>query len=140
MGCTRVIPVLLDTHALVWLMEDSSQLGRRAARRADTASRTGVLLVSAITFWEVALLTMRHRLTLAETVTGWRRRVLELGVQEIPVSGDVGILATELEGIPADPADRIITATALSQGATLITADERILGWCGNVLRQDARE
>ena len=133
-------PVLLDTHALVWLMEDSSQLGRGAARRADTASRTGVLLVSAITFWEVALLTMRHRLTLAESVAGWRRRVLELGIEEIPVSGDIGILATELEGLPADPADRIITATALLQGHTLLTADQRILGWSGTVLRQDARE
>ena len=135
-----MIPVLLDTHALVWLMEDYSQLGRRAAHRADTAARTGVLLVSAITFWEVALLTMRHRLTLAQTVAGWRRRVLDLGIEEIPVSGDIGILATELEGIPADPADRIITATALTRGATLITADERILDWSGTVLRQDARE
>ena len=133
-------PVLLDTHALVWLMEDNSQLGRRAAHRADTAARTGVLLVSAITFWEVALLAMRHRIALAETVAGWRRRVLELGIEEIPLSGDIGILATELDGLPGDPADRIITATALLQGHTLLTADQGILAWSGTVLRQDARE
>ena len=135
-----MIPVLLDTHALVWLMEDHSQLGRRAARRADTANRTGVLLVSAITFWEVAMLTMRHRLTLAETVACWRRRVLALCIEALSVSRDIGILATELEGLPADPADRIITATALLRGHTLLTADERILGWSGTVFRQDARE
>ena len=121
-------------------MEDYSQLGRRAANRADSAGRTGVLLVSAITFWEVALLAMRHRLTLAHTVAGWRRRVLDLGIEEIPISGDIGIMATELKGLPADPADRIIVATALLRGHTLLTADERILGWSGTVLRQDARE
>ena len=134
-----MIPVLLDTHALLWLVEDFSQLGRRAAHRADTAARTGVLLVSAITFWEVALLAMRHRLTLAQTVSGWRRRVLDLGIEEIPVTGDIGILATELEGLPADPADRIITATALTRDATLITADANILGWNGQLSRHDAR-
>ena len=133
-------PVLLDTHALVWVLEDHSQLGRRAAHRADTAARTGVLLVSAITFWEVALLAMRHRLTLPQTVSSWRRRVLDLGIEEIPVSGDIAILSTELEGLPADPADRIITATALLRGYTLLTADRRILDWQGNVSRQDAHE
>ncbi len=135
-----MIPVLLDTHALVWLLEDYPQLGRRAAHRADSAGRTGVLLVSAITFWEVALLAMRHRLTVAQTVAGWRRRVLDLGIEEIPVSGDIGIMATELEGLPADPADRIIVATALLRGHTLLTADQGILDWSGTVLRQDARE
>ena len=129
MGRTGMIPVLLDTHALVWLLEDYPQLGRRAAHHANTAARTGVLLVSAITFWEVALLAMRHRLALAQTVTAWRRRVLDLGIEEIPVSGDIGILATELEEFPRDPADRIIAATALVRGATLMTADASILAW-----------
>jgi PIN domain nuclease of toxin-antitoxin system len=132
-------PVLLDTHALVWLLEDHSQLGRRAARMADAAARTGILLVSAITFWEVALLAMRRRLTLAQTVAGWRRRVLDLGIEEIPVSGDIGILSAELEGFPADPADRIIVASALGRGATLITADEGILDHSDQVPCHDAR-
>ena len=139
MGRAGMIPVLLDTHVLVWLLEDYSQLGRRAAHRADTAARTGVLLVSAITFWEVALLAMRHRVTLAQTVAGWRRRVLDLGIEEISVSGDIGILATELEGLPADPADRIIAATASTQGAVLVTADQKILDWKGQLARHDAR-
>ena len=91
-------------------------------------------------FWEVALLAMRRRLTLVQTVAGWRRRVLGLGIEEIPISGDIGILATELEGLPADPADRMIAATASIQGAILITADQAILDWTGQLARQDARE
>jgi PIN domain nuclease of toxin-antitoxin system len=65
--------------------------------------------------------------------------VLEIGIVEIPVSGNIGILATELEDFPPDPADRIIAATATSQGATLLTADERLLSWQGPLKRHDAR-
>ena len=139
MGRTGMIPVLLDTHVLVWLLEDNSQLGHRAAHQADMAARTGGLLVSAITFWEVALLAMRNRLTLTPPVAGWRRRVLDLGIEEIPISGDIGILAADLDGLPADPADRMIAATASIQGAVLITADQAILDWTGQLARHDAR-
>ena len=54
----------------------------------------------------------------------------------IPSSGPKGTSA----GIPQDPADRIIAATALTQGATLITADAAILEWPGQLTRHDAKK
>ena len=86
------------------------------------------------------MLVRSGRLDLAVEVAEWHRRVLDLGIIEAPVTGRIGILAGELDGLPGDPADRIITATALLPGHTLLTADHRILGWSGTVLRQDARE
>lgn len=86
------------------------------------------------------MLAQRNLLLMAQPVAGWRRLVLDLGIQEVPVSGDIGILAAGLEDFPRDPADRIITATAIVRNATLLTADERILSWSGNVRRSDARE
>ena len=62
--------------------------------------------MSAMSFWEVAMLVQRRRLVLAQPVANWRHNVLELGIVEIPVSGDIGILATELEDFPLDPASR----------------------------------
>ena len=140
MGRIAMKPVLLDTHVLVWLLQDHSELGRRAAHLADAAARAGVLLVSSITFWEVALLAVRQRLTLAQTAEVWRRRVLNLGIEEIAVTGDIGILAAELEGFPADPADRIIVASALSREAILLTADEGILNQSSDGQCHNARQ
>ena len=57
----------------------------------------------------------------------------------IPVDGDIGIRASALADFHADPADRIIVASAL-RGHRLVTADERILAWAGYVDRLDARE
>ena len=130
---------LLDTHALIWLMEEDQSLGQQSRQLADAAVRENELVVSAITFWETAMLAQRRRIILAQPLRNWRRRVLELGIEEIPMSGDVGILAVELEAFHPDPADRIITATPLAHGAVLVTADELILDWTGSLVRHDAR-
>ena len=130
--------IILDTHVLLWLIDGTDRLGTESRRLADEAVKDDSLLVSAISFWEVAMLAQRGRLELAQPAAIWRQRVLGLGIQEIPMTGGIGILATELEDFPADLADRIIGATALTHGATLITADSRILEWGGQLERHEA--
>ncbi len=131
--------ILADTHALIWLWTGASRLGTGARRTIDDALRDQDLAVSAMTFWEVAMLRSKNRLDFPEDVGLWRRELLGQGLIEIPVDGEIGVRAYELAGFHSDPADRIIVATAL-HGHRLITADERILGWSGSLSRLDARE
>lgn len=132
--------MLLDTNALIWDVEGQERLGPDSRKCADSALQKDRLFVSAISFWEVALLVKRGRLVLAYASSEWRNIALSLGIRELPLTGDIGIQAAELDGLPGDPADRMITATALAQGATLITADASILGWSGTLDRHDARK
>ncbi len=122
---------LLDTHALLWLTEGSPELGPGARAAADAALAEGRLCVSAISFWEVAMLRAKRRIELNQTVAARRERVLSMGLQEVPVDGTIGITAATLEGLHDDPADRLIVATATRRGAVLITADRLILEWGG---------
>jgi hypothetical protein len=48
--------------------------------------------------------------------------------------------AATLVDFHPDPADRFITATALLHGATLVTADDRILRWSGTLQQHAARQ
>jgi len=132
-------PLLLDTHALVWLVEGDRRLGPRGRKSAASALVDDMLFVSAISFWEIAMLIQHRRLELNQPTANWRQQISKLGIEEVPVSGDIAILAAELDGFAPDPADRIIGATAIVRGATLVTADDRILGWPGTLIRQDAR-
>lgn len=132
--------ILVDTHVLVWLTEGVAQLGARAHQMADETLALDRLAVSAMTFWEVAMLHQRGRMQLAQPVLMWRRALMDQGVIEMPVTGEGGIAAATLPDFHADPADRFLPATALLHRATLVTADGRILTWSGSVQRHDARQ
>ena len=132
-------PILLDTNAFIWAVEGDKRLGVNSRNLVDVALREENVSVSAISFWEIALLISRSRLGLAYPSNQWRQNALRLGIVEAPVTGDIAIQSVELTGFHRDPTDRIIAATAIIRGATLMTADERILSWNGNLRCQDAR-
>lgn len=120
--------IVLDTHALIWLLEESPRLGRGAARKATSALRIDALSVCATTFWEVAQLHAKGRLRLDGSPTSFRAAVLELGIREIAVDGEMSITASDLAAQLVDPADCHIVASALRTGARLMTVDARIRG------------
>lgn len=130
--------LFLDTQAVIWLVEGMSRLGRRSRRMIDRSMTQAGVAVATICFWETAFLVRKERIELDVSVEQWRLRVLGLGIQEVVLTGDVAIAAAQLDGFHADPADRIITATASLLDGTLITADQRILEWKGTLRRHDA--
>jgi PIN domain nuclease of toxin-antitoxin system len=131
--------ILLDTHALLWMDADDAQIGPQARQAINRAWRSTGVAVSAITFWEVAMLVQRGRVALPVPVAQWHAEVLRSGVREYPLDGGVALAATALEGLHRDPADRFIVATALRFGATLVTADQALLDWMSPLPRVDAR-
>lgn len=131
--------ILLDTHVLLWLAEAHPNLGQRTTRLANTALQRDEARVSAISFWEIGMLVAKGRVRGEISAPALRRKTLEQGVQEVPLTGTIGIAAAELRDFHGDPADRMIIATALSIDAELLTADEGILGWSGGLRAVDAR-
>jgi PIN domain nuclease of toxin-antitoxin system len=131
--------ILLDTHAALWLRAGDAKLGSLARSEIQRAWEAHEVAMSAMSFWEMAMLRAKGRISFPEDVGRWRLEQLGQGLIEIPVDGDIGIRASTLTDFHADPADRIIVATALG-GHRLVTADERILAWGGSLDRLDARQ
>ena len=131
--------ILLDTHVLLWLLLDDSRLGDQTRQVIYSAWAESEVAVSAITFWEVAMLHEKGRIALLTDIGAWRVGLLDAGLVEIPVDGGIGIRAVALENFHPDPADRLIVATAL-EGHRLVTADRRILEWSGGLDRLSAGE
>ena len=131
--------ILLDTHTLLWLDQGLPRLGPGARQTADKASREGRLAVSAVSFWEAAVLVERGRVELDKPTEVWRLELLRSGLIEVPLDGRIAITAIGLSGFHGDPADRFIAATAILNEARLITADRRLLDWSGPLECLDAR-
>lgn len=121
--------LLLDTHVVVWLMLGIPKLGERAREVIDSAFREDRAAISAITVWEIGVLVSKKRIDLYRDVLDWVRDALALpGVTLVPLEPEIAVASTRLPfEMHADPADRILVATARHLGATLVTADGALL-------------
>jgi PIN domain nuclease of toxin-antitoxin system len=120
--------IVLDTHAWVWWVASPERLSLSARLRIDSEAEKAPLHISSISAWEVALLVKKGRLELTMDVEEWVARSESLpDLRFIPVDNRIAVLSTNLPGeLHEDPADRIITATTLVLGATLITKDGKL--------------
>jgi PIN domain nuclease of toxin-antitoxin system len=122
--------MVLDTHAWVWWVSNPERVPPKATRSLDRSRKAGdSLLISTISAWEVAMLVERGRLELTMDVESWIAKTEALPfVDFVPVDNRIALRSVYLTGFPyRDPADRLIVSTALEQGATLVTGDQRLL-------------
>jgi len=113
--------LLLDTHALIWLMEEDSRLNDKA--RAVIASAEEVY-VSAASIWEIAIKTRLGKMKADP------EELLELmqraGVRELPVSARHAVATKVLPLLHGDPFDRLLVAQAITESMRLLTADAQL--------------
>ena len=120
---------LLDTHILIWWLNDSNRLSPAQQEVVASASAESPLLVSDISLWEVAMLHSRGRIRLAIPLRAWlEKAVAPPLVRRHGISPAIAAeLATLPDSFQRDPADRILVVTARIFGATLLTQDRRIV-------------
>src|SRR5258708_23786736 len=116
--------ILVDTHVVVWLAFDQDQISAKAKGAIDDARRNGDgLAISDITLLELATLSSKGRIRLDISLESFLHEV-EARFIILPISGRACVRALGLPATyPKDPADRIIGATALVEGLSLLTAD-----------------
>ena len=119
---------LLDTHVLIWWLDDHDRLSHAQREIVSTASAGSPLVVPDISLWEVAMLHGLGRIHLTIPLREWLEKAIAP-----PLARRQGIppaIASELASLPdsfhRDAADRIFVATARVLGMTLLTRDRRI--------------
>ncbi len=55
--------ILLDTHALVWYLDNPEKLSQKGRKAIDTGLRNEGAGIADITLWEIAMLVHKGRLT-----------------------------------------------------------------------------
>lgn len=120
---------LCDTHVLLFWADRRDRLSRVAREALEASGAQGDLACCGISFWEIALLFRKNRLVFPPRhtpVTYMDDIVCALGLTVVSLTPAIAALAESGIVSHADPADRLIAATALQHRAPLITADEKL--------------
>jgi PIN domain nuclease of toxin-antitoxin system len=88
----------------------------------------------------MAMLVAKRRLGAVTSTAQHRAMIRDTGAQELPITGDIAILAAGLDTLHGDPADRLIVATAIVHEGKLMTADRVLLSWKNKLPRQNAKK
>jgi len=118
--------ILLDTHILIWLLIAPEKLPPNAKKVIRAARKAGPLALSAISLWEIAWLAENQRLDIDVSVDSFVKKCSSY-VQVLPISSEIAVCSVQFpKSFPRDPQDRIIGATAIVEGLSLLTNDTRI--------------
>jgi len=113
--------LLLDTHTLIWALEDNPALSTTA--REAIVDGDNIVFVSAVSVWEISIKKMLGKLdapdTLLEEIESHRFTPLEITLEHSDRAG-------KLPPIHLDPFDRMLIAQAQSEQLTLVTRDVEI--------------
>ena len=124
---------LLDTCAVIWMAD--SRMPDEVASAIDAHALAGELFYSPISAWEIAMLGRPRRegprLRFDPDPAAWFARFQAApGLQEARLSAEIALAAALLPAdVHADPADRLLIATARHRRIPLVTADRRIIDY-----------
>jgi PIN domain nuclease of toxin-antitoxin system len=114
--------LLLDSQALLWLLDDSPRLGPQARKTIESAQGVHV---SAATVWELTIKTMLGKLAvpadLSTRLPGQGLELLSITAEHAEAIRDFPELTRH------DPFDRLLVAQAHRSGLKLLTADHVLL-------------
>jgi PIN domain nuclease of toxin-antitoxin system len=115
------VKVLLDTHVLIWWLEDARRLSRRAA--TILANLENTVLVSAVVGWEIAIKVSAGKMQPRSLIQDLDRILQQQSFSELPITLDAAVRAGLLPLHHRDPFDRLLVAQAQSLSVPIVSAD-----------------
>lgn len=117
--------ILLDTHALLWLLTGDNRLSQPA--REIFLDRNNLLFFSAASLWEICIKVSLGKLSLKRNWLKTIRKEMEANaIQWLPVEMLHCVKVTELPFYHRDPFDRMLIAQAMVEQMQLLSRDNRL--------------
>ncbi len=118
--------IVADTHVIIWDALKPELLSSRAKKAIREANTLDGIIFCEISLWEIAMLMKKRRLSVDVNYQEFIRLVTDSNNYKFKgISPQITELSTHLfSDSNKDPADRIISATAIIEKANLVTSDK----------------
>ena len=127
--------LLLDTHLLLWAVDEPERLDAALIQMLEDPLNTPVF--SVVSLWELVIKRGLDRPDFQVEPSLIRHALLEGGWRELPVEARHIFAVGQLPALHRDPFDRLLLAQAQADGLLLITADQLLAQYPGPVRRMD---
>ena len=114
--------ILLDTHVLLWMLEDAPQLTNRARQLID--DKDNELCFSSISIAEIAIKHQRNPKLMIPTPNEVRRFAIASDIGELNFTSAHAISLADLPLHHRDPFDRMLLAQAMASGMKILSHDD----------------
>jgi PIN domain nuclease of toxin-antitoxin system len=118
------VKILLDTHLLLWWLEDSRSLS--AAARELIREPQNAVFISAVSLWEIWLKESLGKLRLPDD---FEAKLEDEPFENLPLSATHARQVASLPWHHRDPFDRMLVAQAQTEKLALLTADDRLAAY-----------
>ena len=112
---------LLDTHTLLWYLNDDAQLPECAKACIEDAQHE--LLFSMVSLWEIEIKASLGKLRLRTSIAEIHAVLTQQGMRELPISVAHLVRLHTLPFHHRDPFDRLLIVQAIEEGAEMISGD-----------------
>jgi PIN domain nuclease of toxin-antitoxin system len=116
--------ILLDTHALIWWMVDSSRLTRRALELFKSSKAR--ILVSAVVAWELSIKVRAGKIKPPDLISRMDEAISKQLFFELPITVEHAVRAGLLPLHHRDPFDRLLVAQAQALNLPILSADREL--------------
>jgi PIN domain nuclease of toxin-antitoxin system len=123
------VKILLDTHLVLWAMQDSKSLSPAARKRIRAAE---AVYVSAASLWEIAIKASLGKLTIDSEALEDQLGIA--GFEALPITWQHTVQVRKLPMHHRDPFDRMLIAQAISEPLSLLTHDAALRAYSDIVM------
>lgn len=126
--------LLLDTHTLIWFLEDNPKLSPKAKSLIEDLAND--VFIHAVSWFEISIKTKIGKLSLPDPIEAICKKASDNLIETIEIKP---AQLTAYQNLPffdehRDPFDRLIIATALNEEMHIISNDPEFLKYPGHIL------
>lgn len=126
--------ILLDTHILIWALNEPERLPPPVAE--ELTDRHNTVFFSAASIWEIGIKASLGRHDFPFDPNEVSALAIDTGFMELPVYSTHGAGVLKLPWHHRDPFDRLLVAQALALPAYLYTNDDALLPYSASLIRR----